>query len=103
MTEFTVLIDRIIGMALLQTKAIHFQILPSMGHLDQNIYGPEVFQIQKYTTGSLRVLKGITNGRITLTYIYTIYSIILQDLSFKKGVKKDTRFIVKYEVRCKEV
>ena len=34
--EFTVLIDRIIGRALLQTKAIQFQILPSIGHLDQN-------------------------------------------------------------------
>jgi hypothetical protein len=83
MTEFTVLIDRIIGMALLQTKANHFQILPSMGHLDQNIYGQEVFQIQKYTTDNLGVLKGITNGRITLTYIYKVYFIILQDLSFK--------------------
>jgi len=47
MTEFTVLIDRIIGMALLQTKTIEFQILPSMDHLDQNIYAPGLFQTQK--------------------------------------------------------
>jgi hypothetical protein len=66
MTEFTVLIDRIIGMALLQTKAIQFQILPSMYHLDQNIYGPGVFQIQRYVynSESLEAVKGITNGRL---------------------------------------
>ena len=64
MTEFTVLIGRIIGMALLQTKAIQFQILPSMDHLDQKIYGPQVFQIQRYTTDSLEFVKGITNGRL---------------------------------------
>ena len=64
MTEFTVLIDRIIGMTLLQTKAIRFQILSSMDHLDQNIYAPGVFQIQRHTIESLEVVKGITNGRL---------------------------------------
>lgn len=63
-TNRTVLIGRIIGMALLQTKAIQFQILPSMDHLDQNIYAPGVFQIQRYTSDSLEVVKGITNGRL---------------------------------------
>jgi hypothetical protein len=64
MTEFTVLIDRIIGMALLQTKAIPFQILPSMDHLDQNIYAPGLFKIQRYISDSMEVVKGITKGRL---------------------------------------
>jgi hypothetical protein len=65
MTEFTVLIDQIIGMALLQTKAIRFQMLLCMDHMDQSIYVLEVFQIQKHTTDGMEAVKGITNGRIT--------------------------------------
>jgi len=53
--------------------------LHSMDHLDQNIYAPGVFQIQRYTRDSLEVVKGITNGRLFYSNFHS-----------KRGRLKDT-------------